>query len=168
MQQQVNFGTTGANNFEQAMSISNNQSEYNFLHRLDNPTNFSMSLSKSYTNSLMGIPSTTASSTSSSLLDNSLEKMSANKKQVNKYSEDYKQKREKNNIAVRKSREKAKRRLKLNELRINELVAENQQLKGRIEVMNRVVNGLRALLTTFGYSHSKIDYEINKTLSQQP
>lgn len=169
---QTSFETAGAPNFEQAMSISHNPNEYNFLHRLENPTNFSMSLPKTYASSLIGMPSSSTSSNSSSPFANScpesIDKLTADKKEVNKYSEDYKQKREKNNIAVRKSREKAKRRLKLNELRINELISENQKLKNRIEVMNRVVNGLKALLTTFGYSHSKIDYEINKTLSQQP
>ncbi|XP_054161028.1 CCAAT/enhancer-binding protein gamma-like [Oppia nitens] len=76
--------------------------------------------------------------------------------------DDYKQKREKNNIAVRKSREKAKRRLKLNEIRINELMSENQQLKNRVEVMARVVGGLRLLLTTFGYSESRIDTKVTE------
>ncbi len=88
-------------------------------------------------------------------------------KDVNTSTEEYKQKRERNNIAVRKSREKAKRRLRCNETRINELLIENEQLKKRIEVLSKLLNGLRLMLNTFGYSHENINFEVSKSISQQ-
>jgi hypothetical protein len=90
------------------------------------------------------------------------------KKDVNISTEEYKQKRERNNMAVRKSREKAKKRLRCNETRINELLIENEQLKKRIEVLSKLLNGLRLLLNRFGYSQDKINFEVSKSISQQP
>jgi hypothetical protein len=92
----------------------------------------------------------------------------AHNKDVNISTEEYKQKRERNNIAVRKSREKAKKRLRCNETRINELLIENEQLKKRTEVLSKLLNSLRLLLNTFGYSHDKINFEVSKSISQQP
>ena len=169
MQDQINFREPS--NFQHNIDEIAQNNEYNFLQCFSGSANqYSLTVPKTYSNSLVGISrpltlTTTIGESSSSLSSKSTEK-SSNTKEVNKYSEDYKQKREKNNIAVRKSREKAKRRLKLNEIRINELVAENEQLKSRIEVMTRVINGLRSLLTTFGYTSNKIDYEISKTLAE--
>jgi len=90
------------------------------------------------------------------------------KKDVGRDTDEYKQKRERNNIAVRKSREKAKKRLRSNESRINELNNENQQLKKQIEVLSKMLNGLKLLLNTFGYTHEKINFEVSKSISQQP
>ena len=169
MQEQINFRSESSNYQQNIDEIAQNN-EYSFLQCFSGSANqYSLTAPKTYNNSLLGIsrplPLSTAFGESSSSLSSKSTAKSPNEKELNKYSEDYKQKREKNNIAVRKSREKAKRRLKLNEARINELIAENEQLKNRIEVMTRVMNGLRSLLITFGYTNNKIDYEISKTLA---
>ncbi|KAH9402108.1 hypothetical protein TYRP_016682 [Tyrophagus putrescentiae] len=67
-----------------------------------------------------------------------------------KETEEYKVKRERNNIAVRKSREKAKRRLKENETRAHELIVDNEQLRNRIKILSNMLQGLRMLLNTCG------------------
>ena len=180
--QQLNFQHSDQQNFQHSVeTTAQPTNEYTFLQCFSSgssASSFSLSVPKTYNNSLIGIsrPIPTTSSfrgessslgeCSSSSAKSSSEK-SPKRGELGKHSEDYKQKREKNNIAVRKSREKAKRRLKLNEIRINELISENEQLKNRVDVMSRVVAGLRTLLTTFGYSDHKIDYEISKTLSDE-
>lgn len=84
-----------------------------------------------------------------------------------KDSEEYKMKRERNNVAVRKSREKAKRRMRYNETRANELLAENEHLLKQLDVMARMTTGLKTLLNTFGYTPEKINYEVSRYLTQQ-
>lgn len=81
-----------------------------------------------------------------------------------KETEEYKVKRERNNIAVRKSREKAKRRLKENETRAHELIVDNEQLRNRIKILSNMLQGLRMLLNTCGVSQEKINFEINKCI----
>src|SRR5690606_17279704 len=76
----------------------------------------------------------------------------------------YKLKRERNNIAVRKSREKAKRRLKENESRAHELMMDNEQLRHRIKVLSNMMHGLRVLLNTCGVPQEKINFELSKSI----
>lgn len=65
------------------------------------------------------------------------------KKSVDRYSMEYKQRRERNNIAVRKSRDKAKRRNIDMQQKMIELSADNDRLHKTIEQLTRELTGLR-------------------------
>lgn len=65
------------------------------------------------------------------------------KKTVDKHSDEYKIRRERNNIAVRKSRDKAKRRNQEMQQKLVELSAENEKLHQRVEQLTRDLAGLR-------------------------
>lgn len=58
-------------------------------------------------------------------------------------SPEYRQRRERNNIAVRKSRDKAKRRNQEMQQKLVELSAENEKLQQRVEQLTRDLAGLR-------------------------
>ncbi|KAF6730255.1 CCAAT/enhancer-binding protein delta [Oryzias melastigma] len=65
------------------------------------------------------------------------------KKSVDRFSVEYRQRRERNNIAVRKSRDKAKRRNLEMQDKLIELSAENEKLHKTIEQLTRELTGLR-------------------------
>lgn len=65
------------------------------------------------------------------------------KKAVDRFSVEYRQRRERNNIAVRKSRDKAKRRNLEMQQKMIELSAENDRLHKTIEQLTRELTGLR-------------------------
>lgn len=65
------------------------------------------------------------------------------KKAVDRYSVEYRQRRERNNIAVRKSRDKAKKRNLEMQQKLIELSAENDRLHKTIEQLTRELTGLR-------------------------
>lgn len=65
------------------------------------------------------------------------------KKTVDRFSLEYRQRRERNNIAVRKSRDKAKRRNMEMQQKLIELSAENNRLHKTIEQLTRELTGLR-------------------------
>ncbi|XP_029380799.1 CCAAT/enhancer-binding protein delta [Echeneis naucrates] len=65
------------------------------------------------------------------------------KKPVDRLSVEYRQRRERNNIAVRKSRDKAKRRNLEMQQKLIELSAENDRLHKTIEQLTRELTGLR-------------------------
>ncbi|XP_028987492.1 CCAAT/enhancer-binding protein delta [Betta splendens] len=65
------------------------------------------------------------------------------KKAVDRYSVEYRQRRERNNIAVRKSRDKAKKRNMEMQHKLLELSAENDRLHKTIEQLTRELTGLR-------------------------
>ncbi|XP_075877690.1 CCAAT/enhancer-binding protein delta [Nelusetta ayraudi] len=65
------------------------------------------------------------------------------KKAVDRYSMEYRQRRERNNIAVRKSRDKAKRRNVEMQQKLLELGADNDRLLKTIEQLTRELTGLR-------------------------
>lgn len=65
------------------------------------------------------------------------------KKAVDRYSVEYRQRRERNNIAVRKSRDKAKRRNVEMQQKLIELSADNDRLLKTIEQLTRELTGLR-------------------------
>ncbi|XP_028282570.1 CCAAT/enhancer-binding protein delta [Parambassis ranga] len=65
------------------------------------------------------------------------------KKSVDRYSVEYRQRRERNNIAVRKSRDKAKRRNMEMQQKLVELSSENDRLHKTIEQLTRELSGLR-------------------------
>lgn len=65
------------------------------------------------------------------------------KKAVDRLSVEYRQRRERNNIAVRKSRDKAKRRNMETQQKMLELSADNDRLHKTIEQLTRELSGLR-------------------------
>ncbi|XP_055023299.1 CCAAT/enhancer-binding protein beta [Misgurnus anguillicaudatus] len=72
------------------------------------------------------------------------------KKRLDKESDEYKQRRERNNLAVRKSRDKAKRRNMETQHKVLELAAENDRLQKRVEQLSRELATLRNLLSATG------------------
>ncbi|CAJ0948423.1 unnamed protein product [Ranitomeya imitator] len=67
------------------------------------------------------------------------------KKSLDKHSSEYKQRRERKNIAVRKSCDKAKIRNMETRHRVLELTAENERLQKRVEQLSRELGTLRSL-----------------------
>ncbi|XP_020371342.1 CCAAT/enhancer-binding protein beta-like [Rhincodon typus] len=67
------------------------------------------------------------------------------KKLVDKHSDEYRLRRERNNIAVRKSRDKAKLRNVETQHKVLELTAENERLQKRVEQLSRELATLRNL-----------------------
>ncbi|XP_035211611.1 CCAAT/enhancer-binding protein beta-like [Stegodyphus dumicola] len=74
------------------------------------------------------------------------------KKPIDKGSDEYRRRRERNNIAVRKSREKAKQRCKDTEKRVCDLVSENDKLRKRVELLSKELSVLKNLLSNVGVS----------------
>ncbi|XP_036386263.1 CCAAT/enhancer-binding protein beta-like [Megalops cyprinoides] len=72
------------------------------------------------------------------------------KKQLDRNSEEYRLRRERNNIAVRKSRDKAKMRNIETQHKVLELAAENERLQKRVEQLSRELATLRNLLAATG------------------
>lgn len=72
------------------------------------------------------------------------------KKRVDKDSEEYRLRRERNNLAVRKSRDKAKMRNMETQHKVLELAAENERLQKRVEQLSRELATLRNLLSATG------------------
>ena len=67
-----------------------------------------------------------------------------------KDTEEWRQKRDRNNVAVRKSREKSKRRIQDTENRVKELEEENRQLQSKITLLSKELNVLKSLFTSAG------------------
>lgn len=67
---------------------------------------------------------------------------------VNKESDEYKTKRLRNNIAVRKSREKSKARNKDLQSKVQSLQGENDKLNKKVELLTKELTVLRSLFTT--------------------
>ncbi|XP_010209707.1 PREDICTED: CCAAT/enhancer-binding protein alpha [Tinamus guttatus] len=67
------------------------------------------------------------------------------KKTVDKNSNEYRVRRERNNIAVRKSRDKAKMRNLETQHKVLELTAENERLQKKVEQLSRELSTLRNL-----------------------
>ncbi|XP_010884040.1 CCAAT/enhancer-binding protein delta [Esox lucius] len=65
------------------------------------------------------------------------------KKNIDRYSQEYRQRRERNNVAVRKSRDKAKQRNVEMQQKMLELGSENDRLHKTIDQLTRELNGLR-------------------------
>lgn len=85
-------------------------------------------------------------------------------KSVDKNTDEYKRRRERNNIAVRKSREKAKIRSRETEEKVKLLVKENERLQKRIELLSEELNVLRSLFTNVGMLPEHLHRELNKHL----
>lgn len=77
----------------------------------------------------------------------------ASKKQsLDKNSIEYRLKRDRNNVAVRKSREKSKSRVLDTEKRVKELEEENTHLQSKIALLTKELNVLKSLFTSAGVS----------------
>jgi hypothetical protein len=69
------------------------------------------------------------------------------KYELEKGSDEYKQKRERNNVAVRKSREKARERQQQTEQKVKTLSSENKQLTKKLELATKELTVLRGLFS---------------------
>lgn len=85
-------------------------------------------------------------------------------KPTDKSSDEYRRRRERNNIAVRKSREKAKVRTRETEEKVKLLLKENERLQKRIELLTEELNVLRSLFSNVGVLPEHLHREINKHL----
>lgn len=85
-------------------------------------------------------------------------------KPCDKNSDEYRRRRERNNIAVRKSREKAKVRTRETEEKVKLLLKENERLQKRIELLMEELNVLRNLFSNVGVLPEHVHREINKHL----
>ena len=72
------------------------------------------------------------------------------KRVLDKESEEYKARRERNNVAVRKSRDKAKIKHKETEQRVDELTAENDRLNKKCDLLTKELNVLKGLFSNIG------------------
>ncbi|XP_022808499.1 CCAAT/enhancer-binding protein gamma-like [Stylophora pistillata] len=72
--------------------------------------------------------------------------------------DDYVKKRERNNIAVRKSRMKAKERIEETRRRVTDLTKENEDLRSKVSLLQKELNVLRSLFANGGIS---VPSEIN-------
>lgn len=70
------------------------------------------------------------------------------KKNFNKNSEEYRDKRERNNVAVRKSRNKMKMRAQETERRVHELEEENTALQNQVSLLLKELKVLKGLLSS--------------------
>lgn len=86
------------------------------------------------------------------------------KKHADKGSDEYKKRRERNNIAVRKSREKAKQRSRETEKRVSELMRDNDSLRKRVDLLGNQLNVLKTLLTNVGVPSESVESEIARSL----
>lgn len=87
-------------------------------------------------------------------------------KAIDKASDEYRRRRERNNIAVRKSREKAKVRSRETEEKVKLLVKDNDLLKKRIELLTEELNVLRSLFSSVGVVPEQLHREISRHLDQ--
>ncbi|XP_014670884.1 PREDICTED: CCAAT/enhancer-binding protein-like [Priapulus caudatus] len=76
----------------------------------------------------------------------------ARKKLVDRESEDYRCRRERNNIAVRKSRQKAKERHVETEDKVKDLASHNEALQLKVETLTQELNAMRRLLSNVAAS----------------
>lgn len=86
-------------------------------------------------------------------------------KTIDKASDEYRRRRERNNIAVRKSREKAKVRSRETEEKVKMLVKDNDMLKKRIELLTEELNVLRSFFSTIGMPEP-LHREISRHIDQ--
>ena len=72
------------------------------------------------------------------------------KKLINKSSEEYKKRRERNNVAVRRSRDKTRHKREETERKVVELEEENQKLREKLTLLNKEINVLKSLFSSVG------------------
>jgi hypothetical protein len=74
-------------------------------------------------------------------------KHSINKRMPDKHTDEYRQKRERNNIAVRKSRFKTKQKFVETLMKVEELTEENDRLHARVDQLTKELTSLRSLFS---------------------
>lgn len=74
------------------------------------------------------------------------------KKEPKKDTAEYYEKRARNNVAVRKSREKAKIRQNVTETRVQELTSENERLQKKVDLLSKELTVLKSLFINVGAS----------------
>ncbi|XP_072136104.1 CCAAT/enhancer-binding protein gamma [Mobula birostris] len=72
----------------------------------------------------------------------------------NKESEEYRQRRERNNLAVRKSRLKSKQKARDTQQRVDELKEENERLEAKIKLLTKELSVLKDLFLEYAHSFS--------------
>ena len=86
------------------------------------------------------------------------------KKSGDKSTDEYRRRRERNNVAVRKSREKAKARTKETEDRVKILARDNERLQKKVELLQEELSVLRSLFSSVGVLPDHIHRELAKHL----
>jgi len=86
------------------------------------------------------------------------------KKSGDKSNDDYRRRRERNNVAVRKSREKAKVRTQETEQRVKILARENDRLQKKVELLQEELGVLRSLFSSVGVLPDHVHRELAKHL----
>ena len=81
-----------------------------------------------------------------------------------KPNEEYRRRRERNNVAVRKSREKAKLRTRETEERVKILARENDRLQKKNELLQEELGVLRSLFSSVGVLPDHVQREVAKHL----
>ncbi|RWS26310.1 CCAAT/enhancer-binding protein alpha-like protein [Leptotrombidium deliense] len=95
-----------------------------------------------------------------------LHKSKMSKKNLDKSSDEYKKRRERNNIAVRKSREKAKQRSRDTEKKVSELQKANDTLHKEIEMLQKELDVVKSMLNSAGIHPNTIENEVQKCLGE--
>lgn len=90
-------------------------------------------------------------------------KGSSRRRQVPKGSEEYKEKRARNNVAVRKSRAKAKDKQRQTEHRVKDLLDANETLTKKVEMLTKELTVLRGLFVNVG---AQLPDDFSKLLEQ--
>ena len=72
------------------------------------------------------------------------------KKLIDKNSDEYRRRRERNNVAVRRSRDKTRHKREETERRVVELEEENQKLREKLTLLNKEINVLKSLFSSVG------------------
>merc|ERR1719341_1355967 len=89
---------------------------------------------------------------------------SFSKKPHEKGTDEYKRRRERNNIAVRKSREKAKIRTRETEDRVKKLVVENDRLHKKCELLSKEVAVFHSMFTNVQFLPEHVQREVRKQM----
>ena len=71
-------------------------------------------------------------------------------KRITKTSEDYRDRRDRNNVAVRKSRQKSKQLQAGTEMRVKSLQAQNNSLQKKVDLLTKELHVLKSLFTNVG------------------
>ncbi len=86
-------------------------------------------------------------------------------KKSGKNNHEYRDKRDRNNVAVRKSRIKSKQRVVETEKRVTELENENSHLQNKIALLTKELNVLKGLFASAGVPHPSIKMEVDSRRS---
>ena len=81
-----------------------------------------------------------------------------------KTNDEYRRRRERNNVAVRKSREKAKLRTRETEERVKILARENDRLQKKNELLQEELGVLRSVFSSVGVLPDHVQREVAKHL----